>query len=91
MEVDNFCVDNNIQRIKIIPFTPQENGAAERLNRTILERALSMLSNASLCKEFWVEAINIAMYLIDRGPSSRLDFDILEENWLGKRISYNHL
>lgn len=31
------------------------------------------------------------MYLINRAPSSQLDFDISEERWLGKRISYNHL
>ena len=31
------------------------------------------------------------MYLINRGPSSRLDFEVPEEKWLGKNISYDHL
>lgn len=51
-EFDQFCADHGIQRIKIVLYTPQENGAAERLNQTILERAQCMLSNAGLEKEF---------------------------------------
>lgn len=90
-EFDSFCADNGIHRIKVVPFTPQDNGAAERLNRTILERARCMLSNAGLGKEFWAEACNTAVYLINRAPSSRLNFDIPEETWLGKKISYHYL
>ena len=91
LEFDNFCADHGIRRIKIVPYTPQENGAAERLNRTILERARCMLSNAGLGKEFWAEACNTMVYLINRAPSSCLDFDIPEERWIGKRISFSHL
>ena len=50
-----------------------------------------MQSNAGLGKEFWAEACNTAVYLINRSPSSRLDFGIPEEEWLGRRISYSHL
>lgn len=39
LEFDSFCVDNGIRRIKTVPFTPQENGAAKRLNMTILDKA----------------------------------------------------
>lgn len=47
-----------------------------------------MLSNVGLGKEFWVEACNIAVYLINQSPSSKLDFGIPEEEWQGKRILY---
>lgn len=56
LEFDNFCENHGIWKIKVVPYTPQENGAIERLNQTILERAQCMLSNAGLRKEFWVEA-----------------------------------
>ena len=58
-EFDIFCADNGIRRIKIVPYTPQKNGVAERLNWTIL------LSNACFGKEFWVEACYTAIYLIN--------------------------
>lgn len=48
LEFDQFCVDHGIRQIKIVSYTPQENGAAERLNQTISERARCMLSNAGL-------------------------------------------
>lgn len=88
---DNFCADHGIWRIKTVPCRSQENGAAERLNQTILERARCMLSNAGLGKEFWAEACNTTVYLINRAPLSRLDSDILEERWTGKSISFSHL
>ena len=50
-----------------------------------------MLSNVGLGKEFWVEAVNTTVYLINKEPSSPLDFEVLEEKWLGKNISYDHL
>lgn len=91
LEFDNFCADHGIQRVKVVPFTPRENRAVERLNRTILEKVRCMQSNASLGKEFWAKPCNTTVYLINQSPSSRLDFGILEEEWLGRRISYSHL
>ena len=42
-----------------------QNGVAERMNRTLLERARCMLSNAGLDKEFWAEAVSSACYLVN--------------------------
>ena len=53
--------------------TSQQNGAVERMNRTLLERACCMLSNASLSKEFWVEAVNMACYLVNWSPSTAIE------------------
>ena len=52
-EFDNFCKAEGIVRHKTVVNTPQQNGIAERMNRTLLERSRSMLSNAGLGKEFW--------------------------------------
>ena len=40
--------------------TPQQNGVAKRMNRTITERAQRLILNARLEKKFWVEAMNMA-------------------------------
>ena len=76
-----------------IPGTPQQNGVAERLNRTILERTRCMLSNAGLWekKEFRVEASSTACYLIDRSPHSALGNQIPEEIKSSKPINYSNL
>ena len=38
-EFEDYCSTNGIRRQKTVPRTPQENGVAERMNRTIMERA----------------------------------------------------
>ncbi|KAL8157159.1 hypothetical protein AgCh_002026 [Apium graveolens] len=58
---------------------PQQNGVAERMNRTLNERAKSMRLHAGLPKMFWADAVSTAAYLINRGPSSPLGFKIPEE------------
>ena len=50
---------------KTIPRTPQQNGVAERMNRTLNERARSMRLHAGLPKTFWADAISSATYLIN--------------------------
>ena len=47
-EFDNYCKKDGIERHKTTVYTPQQNGVAERMNMTLLERARSMLSNANL-------------------------------------------
>ena len=46
-----------------VPKTLQQNGVAERMNRTLVETVHSMLSGAKLPKKFWAEALNTAVYL----------------------------
>ena len=50
---------------KTIPGTPQQNGVAERMNRTLNERARSMRLHAKLTKTFWADAISTTTYLIN--------------------------
>jgi len=43
--------------VKTVPENPHQNGVAERMNRTILERARSMRIHAGLLKQFWVDVV----------------------------------
>ncbi|KAH0645930.1 hypothetical protein KY284_033814 [Solanum tuberosum] len=66
------CEENGIVRHFTVRNTPQQNGVAERMNRTLLEKVRCMLSNAGLGKEFWAEAITYACHLINRLPSAAI-------------------
>ena len=65
-EFEEFCKKCGIAWQKTTPYTPQQNGVAERMNKTLMERARSMLSGAGLGQEFWAEAVDTACYLINR-------------------------
>ena len=90
-EFRNYCSAHGIRHEKTVPGTPQHNGVAERMNRTIVEKVRCMLKMAKLPKVFWGEAIRTACYLINRSPSVPLEFDIPEKVWTGKDVAYNHL
>ncbi|KAE8695859.1 U-box domain-containing protein 31 [Hibiscus syriacus] len=87
----DFCANNGIKMETTVPITPQQNGVAECMNRTLNERARSMRIHAGLPKFLWTEAINTAAYLINRGPSVPLDGGIPEEAWRKKEINLSHL
>ena len=51
-EFNNFCRREGILRHHIIPYTPQQNGVAERMNRAIISKARCIFSNAKINKHF---------------------------------------
>ena len=53
--------------------TSEQNGIAERLNRTLLEHARAMLFTAGLPRYLWLEAVRHATYLKNRSPTRVLD------------------
>ena len=82
-----FCKKEGISRHFTVRDTPQQNGVAERMNRTLLEKVWCMLSNASLGKQFWAEAVMYASHLINRLPSAALYGKTPLEVWSGKPIN----
>ena len=51
-EFEEFCKKCGIARKKTTPYTPQQIGVVERMNRTLVEKARSMLSSAGIGQEF---------------------------------------
>ncbi|KAJ9548226.1 hypothetical protein OSB04_020769 [Centaurea solstitialis] len=56
----------SIERQYSAPRTPQQNGVAERRNRTLIEAARTMLTDSKLPITFWAEAVNTACYVQNR-------------------------
>jgi hypothetical protein len=61
------------------------------MNRTLMEKARSMLSGVGLGQELWAEAVDTSCYLVNRLPSSALDDKTPHEVWSGKKPSLQHL
>ena len=47
----------------IVPYSPQQNGVAERMNRTLMESAQSMIAHAGLPNRYWAEAVATTVYM----------------------------
>jgi Integrase core domain len=90
-EFNKFCKNEGIIRHIIVVGTPQQNGVAERMNKTLLEKARCMLSHAGLGKEFWTEVINTACHLVNRSPNTGIKCKTPEEIWSGKPADYSNL
>ena len=74
-----------------IPKTPEQNGVAERLNRTLVETTRAMLLDAKLPHMFWAEAISTATYLRNRSPTSAVEGTTPHQAWYGQKPRVEHL
>jgi hypothetical protein len=89
-EFELFLKENGIRHEVTAPYTPQQNGVSERLNRTIQEMALSQLLHAGLPKCFWAESVAAACYVRNRLPVCPVDVSPYER-WYARKPSVRHL
>lgn len=87
----NYLLQCGIMLNTSAPYTPEQNGLAERLNRTLLEKARSMLFQSGLKVDFWAEAIATAVYLKNVSPTKVLKDKTPQEVWSGKKPNLKHL
>ena len=74
-----------------IPKTPEQNGVAERLNRTLVETTRALLLDAMLSQRFWAEAISTAAYLSNRRPTTAVEGATPHQAWFGQKPRVDHL
>lgn len=89
-DFEKFCEKNGIQHQKTVAYTPQQNGVAERMNRTIVEKAKCLLFDAELPKSYWAEASNMSVYLINRSFSTSHG-KIPDELFFNKKVDISGL
>jgi len=90
-EFEEFCDNYRIKIVKKVSKNPHQNRVVKCMNMTIIERARNMWIHIRLLKQFWADAVNMMMYLINRGPLFSLNCEILEEAWTRKEVNMNHL
>src|SRR6218665_683442 len=66
--LQTFLKDEGIQAEFTTPYTPQQNGCAERKNRSLVEMTRCMINDSGLPKKFWGEAIMTANHFQNRLP-----------------------
>ena len=82
-----FCAQNGIVHQTTAPYTPQQNGVAERKNRTFKEMINSMLNSSGLPHNLWGEALLTANFILNRIPfknSNKSPYEV----WKGRLPSY---
>lgn len=90
-EFQAFIQQKGIISQRSCPYTPQQNGVAERKNRHLLDMVRTLLLESSVPSTFWVEALSTAVYLINRLPSQQLHFDSPFYRLHGKHPDYHQL
>nr|GFA75411.1 hypothetical protein [Tanacetum cinerariifolium] len=80
-DLNQFCGLKGIKREFSVPRTPQQNGIAERKNRTLIEAARTLLADLLLSIPFWAEAVNTACYVqnmvVVTKPHNKTPYELL--------------
>ncbi|GJW52636.1 ribonuclease H-like domain-containing protein [Tanacetum coccineum] len=76
-----FCGNKGIKQEYSNARTPQQNRVAERMSRTLIEAAKTMLADSLLPTTFWAEAVNTACYIFNRvrvtKPQNKTPYELL--------------
>lgn len=89
--LENWFRSKGITHETSTPYTPQQNGVAERVNRSIVEGILSMLADSGLPKKLWAEAMLTYTYCKNLSPHASNNGQIPDYIWHGKICSVSHL
>ena len=91
-EFQDFLKLKGIHHQLSVPYSPQQNGVAERMNRTIVESARCMIKHAGLPNSYWAEAIATAVYIRNRVTTSALKMKTTPyERWYERKPDLKHL
>jgi len=90
-EFNAFLVSRGIKHQCTVPYTPQQNGVAERKNRSLTEMARCMVKSQALPHSFWLEAIMCATYVLNRCLTKALQSMTPYEAWHDRKPSIEHM
>ncbi len=91
-EFKSFLQEHGIRHLLTVAYTPQQNGVAVRMNRTIMDLVRSMLHSSGLSKKFWAEAVAAAVYIRNRVSSHALpNGETPYSRWIGKAPNLSHI
>ena len=86
-----FCRRNGIIHETTIPYTPEQNGIAERAIAVFFEMVRSMLYTAGVSLRYWEEAFTYAVYIRSLSVTTGLHSVVPYEAWTGRKPNISHL
>ena len=88
---EKYLRDEEIRHEKTVPKMPEQNGVAERLNRTLVESARCMLLDAKFSKHYWAEAVSTPVYLKNCCPTKSVQGKTPYKAWHGELTTSKYL
>jgi hypothetical protein len=82
---DNWVKENHKTIKTTVPYTPEQNGPAERAGGTIVMRARTLLNEADLPSGFWPEAMKASVYILNRTPTEKIGWKTPYETIFGTK------
>lgn len=91
-KIQAICQQHGILHQRSVPYSASQNGLAERVGRSIIEKTRAMMEGARIHdRRMWAETASTAVYLLNRSSTKKIRNATPEEKWTGKRVSLSHL
>jgi transposase InsO family protein len=89
-DFNDFCIVAGIKREYTVPYNPQQNGVAERKNRSIVEATKAMIHDQNLPMIMWAKASMTTVYVQNRSPHKILKNMTFKEAFTGVKPEVGH-
>jgi hypothetical protein len=89
-EFGEYCADRGVRRHLTAPYSPQQNGVVERRNQSVVGTARCLLKAKGVPNEFWGEAVNTAVHLLNCAPTKSVRDATPHEAWHGAKPAVGH-
>jgi transposase InsO family protein len=90
-KLEKWCKEKGIEIHLTAPYSPSQNGVAERMNRTLVELRRAMLTAQDLLEFLWEYAILHAAYLQNLSFTKRLENQTPYQGWHNRKPDVSHL
>jgi len=90
-KIIEFCEEKGIRKVYSPPYSPENNGIAERFNQTLISCAKTLLFWSKLSENFWDYAVMYANYLYNKTPHQVSKNNIPDESFYGQKVKINHI
>ena len=90
-KLSTYLIQKNFKHLRTIPYSPQQNGQAERKNQKIMSIIRWILIESTLPYNYWSFAVHHAVYTINRLSIKRIEWQTPYELWQGRKPDVHQL